>query len=144
MEIYERMFMIMDEKGIISADLAKKLGVSRGTVTNWKSRGTNPPADYIVVICELLEVDIEYFLSGKTKTLNINYDEKNLIEHYRLCNTENKKQLNSLAKSLSQIAITEEQGNSSTSKVGWIENQKNSISNHDATSKLARWYWDTF
>ena len=46
MTITERLFKTMKEKGIKAADLAKKLKTSDSTVSNWKSRGTLPPANY--------------------------------------------------------------------------------------------------
>lgn len=41
------------------------LGINTSTMTNWKNRGTDPPARYISPICEFLGVSIEYLLTGE-------------------------------------------------------------------------------
>lgn len=35
-------------------------------MTNWKNRGTDPPAKYIIPICEFLNVDCEFLLTGNS------------------------------------------------------------------------------
>lgn len=46
-------------------DLCRYLGINTSTMTNWKNRGTDPPAKYITPICEFLDVDCEFLLTGK-------------------------------------------------------------------------------
>lgn len=65
MTISERLFKTMKEKGVKAVDLAKKLKTNKSTISGWKSRGTTPPAEYIVPICELLEVSPYYLLTGE-------------------------------------------------------------------------------
>lgn len=56
MLISERIYHIMKEKGISQIEFAKKTGISQSTVSDWKRKGTNPSADKILVICEVLGV----------------------------------------------------------------------------------------
>lgn len=70
MTILNRMIQLMENKKIKWADVARHLGVSRSVVGNWKMRGTNPPTEYIVPICELLNVSVEFLLTGTEKENN--------------------------------------------------------------------------
>ena len=81
MTVNERMFELMLRKNIRMADLAKYLSVNKTVISAWKSRGTNPPIEYVVQICELLDVSIEYFITGKEKGLAL--EEQNLLDAYR-------------------------------------------------------------
>lgn len=85
MQIYERMFQIMEQKNIKAVQLADKLGISKGVISNWKKRKTNPPIEYAVLICELLGVDIEYFITGKERddNLELTEKEKEMLQHFR-------------------------------------------------------------
>lgn len=62
--ITKRILSILDEKSIRMSDLCKYLGINTSTMTNWKNRNTDPPAKYIIPICEFLNVDCEFLLSG--------------------------------------------------------------------------------
>ena len=70
MTILQRMIQLMENKKIKWADVARHLGVSRSVVGNWKMRETNPPTEYIVPICELLNVSVEFLLTGTEKENN--------------------------------------------------------------------------
>lgn len=65
MTICERIFKIIEEKQLKTADLARKLGVQQSVISNWKKRNTNPPIEYILVICEFLGISTEYLITGK-------------------------------------------------------------------------------
>lgn len=66
--ITQRMFALLESKAIKAADLCRYLGINTSTMTNWKNRGTDPPAKYIIPICEFLDVDCEFLLTGKHTT----------------------------------------------------------------------------
>lgn len=82
MSICERMFAIMEKKSIKMVDVSNVLGVSKSVISTWKKRNTNPPAEYIERICELLNVSIEYFITGKEKN-NINENDLKFLEAYK-------------------------------------------------------------
>lgn len=68
--IIQRVISLLDEKSLKMVDLCRYLGINTSTMTNWKKRGTDPPAKYIFPICEFLNVDCEFLLTGKEKHAN--------------------------------------------------------------------------
>lgn len=66
MTISERLFKIMEQKGITAYRLSKMTGIPSRTVFDWRKKNTNPGADKIMVICEALEITPEELLIGKT------------------------------------------------------------------------------
>lgn len=63
--ITQRILSLLESKSLKMVDLCRYLGINTSTMTNWKNRGTDPPAKYIAPICEFLEVDCEFLLTGK-------------------------------------------------------------------------------
>jgi len=124
MDILNRMLEIMKEKNIKNADLAEFLGINRSVVSTWKSRSTNPPIEYTVRICELLDISFEFYLTGKNNTFELTDDEKKLINNYRQCTPERKSNIQIMTKDAAEasqkyndLAITIEE-KSSTYKTG--------------------------
>ena len=56
MTISERIFKLMDERGISQIEFVRMTGISQSTVSDWKRKGTNPSADKILTICRVLNV----------------------------------------------------------------------------------------
>ena len=67
MLICEKIFVLLEERGMSEASFARKIGTSRSTVNSWKIRKQNPSSDKIMKICEVLEVSPEELLSDKDK-----------------------------------------------------------------------------
>ncbi|MCM1232050.1 MAG: helix-turn-helix domain-containing protein [Ruminococcus flavefaciens] len=70
MSIIDNVLSILEKNGLTQMDLCRAIGVKSSTVTNWKTRNTDPPAKYIIPICEFLNVTPEYLLTGKEKVKN--------------------------------------------------------------------------
>lgn len=64
MLISERIYKYMEEKGISQLEFAKKTGISQSTVSDWKRKKTNPSADKIMIICEVLGISPYELLQG--------------------------------------------------------------------------------
>lgn len=90
MTINERLFNEMKEKKLKSTDLANILNINKTVISAWKSRGTNPPSEYIVQICEFLDISINYLLTGKEEN-EIASEEKELIKYYRTADQRGKR-----------------------------------------------------
>ena len=65
MIISERIFKILNDKQMSQNAFAKKMGLSGSTISDWKTKKTNPSAEKIIPICEALEVTPEQLLTGK-------------------------------------------------------------------------------
>ena len=64
MLISERIYEYLREKGISQIEFAKRTGISQSTISDWRRKGTNPSADKIMVICEVLGVSPYELLQG--------------------------------------------------------------------------------
>lgn len=70
MQIYQRIFDILKEKGISQKELSKRTGISQSTISDWKNKKMNPSSDKIMAICEALEVSPYAILSGTGDKFN--------------------------------------------------------------------------
>ncbi len=83
MTICERFFHLLDEKNLRAADLCKILNIGTSVTTGWKNRNTDPPAKYIMQICEFLDVTPEYLLTGADSVHASIQEEIDLVQMYR-------------------------------------------------------------
>lgn len=115
MTLCEKIFKIMSEKNIKNRELALKLGIRDSVICNWKARNTDPPAIYLLPICEMLEIDI-YTLLGddNNKTFIFSDEEKQIIQKYRQLDEESKQAF----KTLLQVRTKSDSGKSSNFKIG--------------------------
>lgn len=77
--IIQRILTLLEEKSLKAADLCRALDISTSTMTNWKNRGTDPPAKMVIPICEFLGVSCEYLLSGEEHNLAISLEDAEWI-----------------------------------------------------------------
>ncbi len=62
--IFERLRMIhMTQK-----EFSESTGIAPSTISEWKSKRTNPTLEKIMIICKVLDVTLEWLLSGAGKT----------------------------------------------------------------------------
>lgn len=102
MLISDRIYAYMKERNISQLEFAKRTGISQSTVSDWRRKGTNPSADKIMIICDVLGVtpyDLLIDAESKNKRVyhEIDYvivdrksDEYQLIEVYRSLDKEKK------------------------------------------------------
>lgn len=64
MLISERIYKYLKEKGITQKEFANRTGISQSTISDWKRKGTNPSADKIMIICDVLDISPYELLSG--------------------------------------------------------------------------------
>jgi transcriptional regulator with XRE-family HTH domain len=62
---FERLRMMLDDRGMTQADLARELGVGVGTVSEWFTRGRVPSGDVMLRLPQTLEVNGHWLLTGE-------------------------------------------------------------------------------
>lgn len=62
MIISERLFKIMKKKHVSQYELANITGIGQSTISDWKTKKTNPSADKLMKICDALDISIEELL----------------------------------------------------------------------------------
>lgn len=66
MIISQKIFELIKMRGMNQKEFALATGISQSTISDWKTKGTNPAADKIMVICDVLGVTpIELLTSGE-------------------------------------------------------------------------------
>lgn len=89
MSIIERIVQIMDLKHLNQTELCRILQITNSTFSTWKTRGTDPPAKYLILICDFLGVSVDYLL-GRTDNPNpsnnvtLSNDQNRLLQMYAL------------------------------------------------------------
>lgn len=78
MTISERIFKKMDELGLSQMEFSKRTGITQSTISDWKRKKTNPSADKILVICEVLSISPYELLQD---TYNIS---QNSVREYKI------------------------------------------------------------
>ncbi len=68
MIISERIFELLKEKGITQKEFSELTGISQSTISDWKRKKTNPAADKIMLICDVLKITPYELLSGIEKS----------------------------------------------------------------------------
>lgn len=65
MTILERILLELGDRK--ESDLCKHIGINQNNFTNWKRRGTEPPAALLPLIAEFLGVSVDYLITGEEK-----------------------------------------------------------------------------
>ncbi len=68
MTISDRVFDKLTEKGMSQKEFSEATGISQSTISEWKSKRTNPTSEKIMIICKVLDVTPEWLLSGIENT----------------------------------------------------------------------------
>lgn len=64
MIISEKIFELIKARGMNQKEFALATGISQSTISDWKTKKTNPAADKIMVICDVLGVTPEELLTS--------------------------------------------------------------------------------
>lgn len=109
MLISERIYKLLSEKGMSQKEFCEKTGISQSTVSDWRRKKTNPSADKILIICEILGVSPYQILSG-TENSCLDYvvidkqsKEFQILENYRRLNSDAQKRMEGYMKALKDL-----------------------------------------
>ena len=64
MLISEKIFKLLQEKGMTQKAFALRTGIPQSTISDWKSKQLNPASDKILIICDVLGVTPYELLGG--------------------------------------------------------------------------------
>lgn len=64
MLIRDRIFDKLAELKMTQKAFSEKTGIPQTTISDWRKKRTNPTAEKIMIICEVLKVTPEWLLSG--------------------------------------------------------------------------------
>ena len=68
MTISDRVFERLREIHMTQKEFSEATGIAPSTISEWKSKRTNPTSEKIMIICKVLRVTPEWILSGIGKT----------------------------------------------------------------------------
>lgn len=85
MTIIERIHLLFKQKHKTATDLAKYIEVEPANISNWKRRGSDPPASLIPQIARFFNVSTDYIITGEPAsafTSTINSENQALIKRF--------------------------------------------------------------
>ena len=62
MKVSERIFKIMEQKGVTQLELSMRTGIQQSTISDWKRKKTDPASSKIMKIAKALDVTPEEIL----------------------------------------------------------------------------------
>ncbi len=68
MTISDRIFEKLNQLSMTQRVFSEETGISQSTISEWKSKKTNPSSEKILIICNVLNVTPEWLLSGIENT----------------------------------------------------------------------------
>lgn len=102
MLISQKIFELMEQRGMTQKEFSEQTEISQSTISDWKRKKTNPSADKILKICEVLQVTPNELLSEKESKETdpesscdyvLSQDEHILIETFRNLDVKHKQRL---------------------------------------------------
>ena len=67
MTVSQKIFDILDTKGISQKAFSIATGIPQSTISDWRKKNTNPASDKILVICDFLDITPYELLSNITE-----------------------------------------------------------------------------
>ena len=64
MTISQKIFYILDTKGITQKEFSLATGIPQSTISDWRKKNTNPASDKILSICDALDITPYELLSN--------------------------------------------------------------------------------
>ena len=66
-EVLQRTLELLEQKGMTSYQLCKKIGINQNTFSTWKTKDRIPPADRLSDIANALGVSVDYLITGENR-----------------------------------------------------------------------------
>ncbi len=91
MTIVDRIYLLLEKNNTTGKELAKYVGLSAGTVSDWKNKGTFPSSKYIEKITDFFNTNAQFLITGETIETEYDFSDTDL-ELINLFNSLDKKQ----------------------------------------------------
>lgn len=103
---------ILRDKKIQQKQLSLTIHVPESTVSSWFKKDTNIPSEYVIPICDFLNISPYLLLAGKEYYSNNNIvlsaEEKKIVNEYRYLSNESKSDIRSSLKHLYDMEMSSE------------------------------------
>ena len=95
MNIYEKIFVRLEELHMSQIELSRRTGIATSTISDWRKKKINPQADKLVSICKALDMSLVDLLCDEEKQteneiVDFLINEKMFLEIYRKRDAEGK------------------------------------------------------
>ena len=74
MSVGDRIYKLMEIRGLSQIEFCRRTGIPQSTMSSWKGKKQNPSLDKLKVICDVLQVDPFYLISGAESNESLNSD----------------------------------------------------------------------
>ena len=74
-------------------EIAEKIGVSKGAITNWLNGSNSPNMEVLANLCLLLGVKMSEMLSDKSSISDLSINEKKLLNNFKQLNEKGQNKL---------------------------------------------------
>ena len=99
MNIYEKIFDRLAELHMSQIELSRRTGIATSTISDWRKKKINPQADKLAAICKALDISLVDLLCDEDeeeeKVVQTDYmfDERHIIEVFRMSDNETKRKI---------------------------------------------------
>lgn len=98
MNIYEKIFVRLEELHMSQIELSRRTGIATSTISDWRKKRINPQADKLVAICKALDMSLADLLCNEediVQPVSVDYliDEKYFFETFRKSDLAGKKRI---------------------------------------------------
>lgn len=112
MLISQKIFSLMKQRNMTQKEFSERTEISQSTISDWKRKGTNPSADKILKICEVLQIT-PYELLAENNLMKgmpesdsdiiLNHEESILIESFRKLDVKQKNRVLGYLEAMEEI-----------------------------------------
>lgn len=105
MNISQNIQKILKEQKRTQKELASHLGIAKSTINNWIKLNRSVPSEYIIPVCEFLNISPYYLLNGEENNLSIRVDntESDLLNMYNQLSEKRKAMVYERTKTLFEL-----------------------------------------
>ena len=94
MDICQNLNNILKERKITQKELCQQIGITESKLSYWLTKGKSIPSEYIIPICNYLNISLSVLLTGQEKDsknhITLSKEEIEFIKEYRYLSNKSK------------------------------------------------------